>query len=211
MQNNEKYLEDANKMIDKIAGISIDNERTVSNIPSVERAKNHKDKLLEYDRTSEKRTKVIDDESDYFSTDALKWMPRKQKDNMIKLEQELREKQDEARRSREIDFDFSGKRVTESKTDFSNFALTEHKLLQSIKEYNTERSQCEEEPDEYHLQSNNSSLANPCLSFEPKLDESYSSAIIMSDKRKQVNKSKTENEPLRQNRLQGNELQEMSD
>lgn len=30
----------------------------------------HRDKLLEFDRTSVRRTKVIDDESDYFTTDS---------------------------------------------------------------------------------------------------------------------------------------------
>ena len=40
------------------------------------KAERHKNTLLEYDKTSEKRTQVIDDESDYFATDSDKWLTK---------------------------------------------------------------------------------------------------------------------------------------
>ena len=74
-----------------------------------EKAEAQKNRLLEYDRTSEKRTKVIDDESDYFSTDAYKWMTPEQKNKLKEREKELREKRHGSRLDRKIDFDFAGK------------------------------------------------------------------------------------------------------
>lgn len=45
----------------------------------LQRAIDHKNKLLDYDRTSAKRTQVIDDESDYFNTNS-KWLNSNQRD-----------------------------------------------------------------------------------------------------------------------------------
>ena len=45
---------------------------------SLKKAIEHKNKLIEFDRTSAKRTHVIDDESDYFSTNS-RWLSQKQK------------------------------------------------------------------------------------------------------------------------------------
>ena len=75
---------------------------------SKSKAENLKNKLLEYDRTSEKRTKVIDDESDYFSVDAYKWMTPEQKSKLKEKEKEIREKRHGSRLDRKIDFDFAG-------------------------------------------------------------------------------------------------------
>ena len=73
-----------------------------------DKAEAQKNRLLEYDRTSEKRTKVIDDESDYFSVDAYKWMTPEQKSKLKEKEKELREKRHGSRLDRKIDFDFAG-------------------------------------------------------------------------------------------------------
>ncbi len=40
---------------------------------SAEKAREHKDKLIQYDRTTAKRTKVIDDQTDYFNVDSNKF------------------------------------------------------------------------------------------------------------------------------------------
>ena len=41
----------------------------------------HKNKLIDFDRTSAKRTQVIDDESDYFNTNS-KWLSQKQRSTL---------------------------------------------------------------------------------------------------------------------------------
>ena len=75
-----------------------------------DKAEAQKDRLLEYDQTSEQRTKVIDDESDYFATDVYKWMTPEQK-SKLKEQEELREKRHGSRLDRKIDFDFAGKNI----------------------------------------------------------------------------------------------------
>ena len=47
-------------------------EKLLKSTEAQSKAELHKNTLLEYDKTSEKRTKVIDDESDYFATDTGK-------------------------------------------------------------------------------------------------------------------------------------------
>ena len=81
-----------------------------------DKAEAQKNRLLEYDRTSEKRTKVIDDESDYFAVDAYKWMTPEQKSKLKEREAELREKRHGSRLDRKIDFDFAGKTICTNKT-----------------------------------------------------------------------------------------------
>ena len=44
------------------------------------KAQAHKDKLLEFDKTHTKRTKVIDDESDYYASGAGSWLTKDQKE-----------------------------------------------------------------------------------------------------------------------------------
>ena len=44
----------------------------------LQQAIEHKNKLIDYDRTSAKRTQVIDDESDYFNINS-KWLNQQQR------------------------------------------------------------------------------------------------------------------------------------
>jgi hypothetical protein len=63
---------------------SLENMKVSSEVTSagdaerLRQAIEHKNKLIEFDRTSAKRTQVIDDESDYFSTNS-RWITSKQK------------------------------------------------------------------------------------------------------------------------------------
>jgi hypothetical protein len=56
----------------------LENIRLSNDDEKVKKAIEHKNKLIDFDRTSAKRTQVIDDESDYFSTNS-KWLSQKQK------------------------------------------------------------------------------------------------------------------------------------
>ena len=51
---------------------------------------------------------MIDDESDYFSTDGYKWMTAEQKKKLKEREEELNQKRHGSRLDRKIDFDFAG-------------------------------------------------------------------------------------------------------
>merc|ERR1711997_924270 len=99
-----------------------------------DKAEAQKNRLLEYDRTSEKRTKVIDDESDYFSVDAYKWMTPEQKSKLKEKEKEIREKRHGSRLDRKIDFDFAGRRIVEAESEFKNLNLAEDEVIKSVYE-----------------------------------------------------------------------------
>ncbi|CAL1264146.1 unnamed protein product [Larinioides sclopetarius] len=77
----------------------------------------HRDKLLEYDRTVEKRTKVIDDEMDYFQIDS-KWLNGKEKKKLEKKKEEFDDLMHN-RQKQKFTFDFAGRKVVEEKPDFN--------------------------------------------------------------------------------------------
>ncbi|CAB4033607.1 Hypothetical predicted protein, partial [Paramuricea clavata] len=71
-----------------------------------------KDRLLEYDRTSVRRTKVIDDESDYFATDS-KWLSKKERKILKDKESKLQQLKHASRRDKKVTLDFAGRKVIE--------------------------------------------------------------------------------------------------
>ncbi|BET01177.1 ASHypothetical protein domain [Nesidiocoris tenuis] len=77
---------------------------------SLESALELKERLLEYDKTSESRTKVIDDENDYFSTNSV-WLSKEQKEALRKKEEELQALKHS--RARNILIDFTGRCVVD--------------------------------------------------------------------------------------------------
>uniref|UniRef100_A0A8C2Y590 Activating signal cointegrator 1 n=1 Tax=Coturnix japonica TaxID=93934 RepID=A0A8C2Y590_COTJA len=79
----------------------------------LEMAVKHKDKLLEFDRTSVRRTQVIDDESDYFATDSNQWLSKQRREALQKREQELQELRHTSRLAKKITIDFAGRQILE--------------------------------------------------------------------------------------------------
>ncbi|XP_062618725.1 activating signal cointegrator 1-like [Saccostrea cucullata] len=77
-----------------------------------EKAIQHKNKLLEFDKTSVRRTQVIDDESDYFSTDN-RWLSNAERSKLKKREEELRAQRHASWKDRKVTLDFAGRRVIE--------------------------------------------------------------------------------------------------
>nr|XP_045620438.1 activating signal cointegrator 1-like [Procambarus clarkii] len=83
---------------------------------TLKKAVEHKNKLLEYDRTSEKRTKVFDDESDYFNVSS-RWLSQEDKVKLQKREEELRSiKYDRSHQTFTIDL-FGRKVITDDAID----------------------------------------------------------------------------------------------
>ena len=66
--------------------------------------------LLSFLLTSVKRTQVIDDESDYFSTGS-RWMSKEERKKLDAREEELRSKRFASRKDRKITLDFAGRQV----------------------------------------------------------------------------------------------------
>lgn len=69
-----------------------------------------RNRLLEYDRSSEKRTTIIDDESDYFK-EASVWLSDAERKKLKKLEDEIRERKHGSRLNRKVTIDFAGRQV----------------------------------------------------------------------------------------------------
>jgi len=145
----------------------------------------HKEKLLEYDRTSEHRTRVIDDESDYFKSDANRWLDPKQKEMLRAREQELREKRHGPKKGIKVTLDFAGRQLIEETNNFDEL-FTE--------QYFEEHAGSEEYYDHYTV--------NPLVDFprpiyeNPEEEEAPKAVRPASDTK---------------GRVQDSELQKMSD
>ncbi|KAM9223781.1 activating signal cointegrator 1 [Leptosomus discolor] len=87
----------------------------------LEMAVKHKDKLLEFDRTSVRRTQVIDDESDYFATDSNQWLSKQEREALQKREQELRELRHASRLAKKITIDFAGRQILEEDNGMAEY------------------------------------------------------------------------------------------
>ncbi|XP_062998840.1 activating signal cointegrator 1 [Elgaria multicarinata webbii] len=87
----------------------------------LEVAVKHKDKLLEYDKTSVRRTHVIDDESDYFATDSNQWLSKQEREALEKREKELRELRHASRLSRKVTIDFAGRQILEEQGGLAEY------------------------------------------------------------------------------------------
>lgn len=77
---------------------------------SLKKALEQRDRLLEYDRNSEKRTTVIDDELDYFEENSV-WHSDEQRATFERLRQEMHERKHASRINRKIKIDFAGREI----------------------------------------------------------------------------------------------------
>ncbi|GAB0100368.1 activating signal cointegrator 1 [Sergentomyia squamirostris] len=82
-----------------------------------------RNRLLEYDRQSEKRTTVIDDESDYFKSNSV-WLSNEERVKLQKMEEELRDRKHANRLRHTYKFDFSGRQILddEDTLDYDAYA-----------------------------------------------------------------------------------------
>lgn len=86
-----------------------------------------RNKLLEYDQSSEKRTTVIDDECDYFKSNSV-WLSDGERKKLKELEEKMEAKRHSSRMSRKVTIDFSGREVIEEpqlSSDFQDEILRE--------------------------------------------------------------------------------------
>lgn len=98
----------------------------------LEKAVQHKDKLLEFDRNSVRRTQVLDDESDYFASDSNQWLSPGEREKLRQREEELREIRHASRKDRKITLDFCGRRVLEEGTGLTEYYSKLEQTLQAI-------------------------------------------------------------------------------
>ncbi|XP_007956975.1 activating signal cointegrator 1 [Orycteropus afer afer] len=98
----------------------------------LEKAIQHKDKLLEFDRTSIRRTQVIDDESDYFASDSNQWLSKIERETLQKREGELRELRHASRLSKKITIDFAGRKILEEENPLAEYHSKLDETIQAI-------------------------------------------------------------------------------
>lgn len=101
----------------------------------LEKALQHKDKLLEFDRNSVRRTQVLDDESDYFATDSNQWLSPGEREKLRKKEEELRELRHASRKDRRITLDFAGRQVLDEGSNMNDYYS---KLDETLKALNND-------------------------------------------------------------------------
>lgn len=98
----------------------------------LEKAVKHKEKLLEFDRTSIRRTQVIDDESDYFASDSNQWLSKVERDMLQKREEELRELRHASRLSKKVTIDFAGRKILEDENPLAEYHSRLDETIQAI-------------------------------------------------------------------------------
>ncbi|XP_068429740.1 activating signal cointegrator 1 [Clinocottus analis] len=99
----------------------------------LEKALQHKEKLLEYDKNSVRRTQVLDDESDYFATESNQWLSPNEREKLRKQEEELRELRHASRKDRKITLDFAGRQVLDEGSNLNEYYNKLDETLKAMK------------------------------------------------------------------------------
>lgn len=68
-----------------------------------------------------RRTQVLDDEADYFSTDSNQWLSPGEREALRKREEELQQLRHATRRDGKITLDFAGRQVLEEGGDLGHY------------------------------------------------------------------------------------------
>uniref|UniRef100_A0A673GQ15 Thyroid hormone receptor interactor 4 n=1 Tax=Sinocyclocheilus rhinocerous TaxID=307959 RepID=A0A673GQ15_9TELE len=174
---------------------------------SLEKAVKHKDKLLEFDKNSVKRTQVLDDESDYFATDSNQWLSPGEREALRKREEDLWELRHASHKDRKITLDFAGRRVLD---EGENLTPYYQKFDETVKAINTgsfgQTPKHSVSTDRQHLRE----LVNPdIMQAAPEwVDVSGRGTSRKSSSKTVSGTQKSERSRLR---LQDKELQEISD
>ncbi|XP_013857025.1 activating signal cointegrator 1 [Austrofundulus limnaeus] len=106
----------------------------------LDKAIQHKEKLLEFDKNSVRRTQVLDDESDYFATESNQWLSPGEREKLRKKEEELRELRHASRKDRKITLDFAGRQVFEEENNLTEYYSKLDETLRAMNSGSTSQS-----------------------------------------------------------------------
>ena len=120
-----------------------------------------RDRLLDYDRQSERRTTVIDDESDYFKSNSV-WLNDSERKKLVSLEDQLREQKHASRLKKKVTLDFSGRQVIDEPLLTKEI---EDKILQQIMDATASSS--------HFSNVGNPDLADKAPIFDPSLKSQF--------------------------------------
>lgn len=107
LEGNSKKTQDLIAKLSKLPRPEDSRKKEAAAEKHMESARKQKEKLLEFDRTSAQRTKVIDDQADYFASESP-WLSEEEKEVLKKKEQAYRDMKDRLRRKTKITIDFAG-------------------------------------------------------------------------------------------------------
>lgn len=176
----------------------------------LEKAVQHKEKLLEYDRNSVRRTQVLDDESDYFATESNQWLSPSEREKLRKKEEELRELRHASRKDRKITLDFAGRQVIDEGNNLNKYY---NKLDETIKAMNSNSALPSSVYSERHgVRPSVRELVNPkIMQSAPEWVDVGSSETYKRKMEQGKNLAEDKEAERNRLRLQDKELQEMSD
>lgn len=97
--------------------------------PAISEAIARKERLLQFDRTSASRTRVLDDDSDYFSTLHSSWASQEEKEAAMAAVKAAKEKEERDKRGLKISLDFAGRAVVVRDERAEAEAATQARLL----------------------------------------------------------------------------------
>lgn len=83
-----------------------------------EEALAQRNRLLDFDRNSARRTEIIDDELDYFKNNSV-WLSQEEKEKLKKLEKELEEKKHESRWHKAVTVDLFSREIIQKEDNIS--------------------------------------------------------------------------------------------
>ncbi|XP_042342575.1 activating signal cointegrator 1 [Plectropomus leopardus] len=177
----------------------------------LEKAVQHKDKLLEYDRNSVRRTQVLDDESDYFATDSNQWLSPNEREKLRKKEEELRELRHASRKDRKITLDFAGRQVIDEGNNLNEYYNKLDETVRAMNSDSTSRSPMYSE--RQGGRQTLGELVNPNImqSAPEWVDVGGSQSQKRNTKQGKSSTEEKGGEERQKLRLQDKELQEMSD
>ncbi|KAI6646483.1 Activating signal cointegrator 1-like [Oopsacas minuta] len=158
----------------------------------------YKNRLLEYDRTCQQRTKVYDDESDYYR--ATKWMSPEQAARAEEIEDTQHKLKHPSKRGAfTVTLDISGKQaIEEEKPQLSEQAARD--FIERGSDY--QHTQLEDTHNDIQLNTN--SLAHPSIPFTPKF-------LLKSHQPSRSQYQDLSSEKLSNYRIQDSHLAELSD
>lgn len=197
MKDSDKVLQQINNQILQISK----NSASYAESEEFSKAIEYKNRLLDYDKTSVKRTHVIDDDADYFSSDS-QWLSKSEREALERCEEELRQIRFQSRREVKVTFDFAGRRILDAN---ENNAFSLNNMYEDQKTAALEAKQIAliDTKDDNFLPRD---LVNPAVNMhvpqfiEPDNSESIQSFSLKVDQGKRT-----------AIRLQDKEIQEMSD
>ncbi|XP_057322102.1 activating signal cointegrator 1 isoform X1 [Microplitis mediator] len=82
-----------------------------------------RDKLVEFDRNSVKRTQVIDDQSDYYQSSDSVWLSNKERAEIQKHQEELRNLKHASRFTKKVTLDLYGRQIIDEPDDYDILSL----------------------------------------------------------------------------------------